>query len=103
MAVFEIPLSPQPQKFQIPLNGVTYGMILRYIDTDMGGWVLDILESDDTPIIQGIPLVTGEDLLAQYAYLGIVGGLIVQTDHDVNAVPTYANLGVSSHLYFRTP
>jgi hypothetical protein len=45
------------------------------------------------PDPQGVPLVTGVDLLAQYAYLGFIGSLVVQTDHDPDATPTYENLG----------
>lgn len=103
MAVFEIPLSPQPQRFSITLAQISYRMTVRWIDTDDGGWVLDIADSNSVPIVSGIPLVTGADLLEQYGYLNFGGELIVQTDTDLNAVPTYSNLGVTSHLYFVTP
>ncbi len=49
-----------------------------------GGYVLDIADANGKPIVQGIPFVTGADLLAQYAYLGIGGQLIVQTDYDLH-------------------
>jgi hypothetical protein len=54
-------------------------------------------------LVSGIPLVTGVDLLAPYAYLGFGGELLVATDGNTAAVPTYANLGTGSHLYFVTP
>jgi len=63
-------------------------------------WVLDIADVSSDPIVQGIPLVTGCDLLAQYAYLGIPGQLVVQTDGSPDTMPTYANLGTNSHLYY---
>ena len=104
MAVFEIPTSPQPQVFDISLAGTTYRIRLSWNSTpDGGGWVADISDDLDAPIVQGIPLVTGTDLLAQLRYLGIGGGLIVQTEGNPNAVPTFANLGAQSHLYFITP
>ena len=105
MAVFEIPLSPQPQKFSIQLGQVTYNMRVFWCEAPTGGWVLDINDSSDVPIANGIPLTTGADLLRQLTYLGIGGGgqLVVQTDFDANAVPTFENLGVQSHLYFVTP
>lgn len=103
MAFFEIPLTPQPQKFSIQLGQVTYNMRVFWCDAPTGGWVVDINDSDDIPIINGVPLVTGANLLEQLDYLNIPGQLIVQTDFDVNAVPTFGNLGVQSHLYFITP
>lgn len=96
----EIPLTPSAQKFQIALGLLTYTLTLKWVDQPNGGWTLDIGDSDENPIVGGIPLITGADLLEQYKYVGIPGQLIVQTDHDINAVPTYENLGINSHLYF---
>ncbi len=102
MAVHEIPLSPNPQTFRIQLAGVTYLVQVIWRDTSEGGWFLDLSTNDGAPIVQGISIVTGADLLEQYAYLGIGGSLVVQTDHDVDAAPTYENLGQASHLFFVT-
>lgn len=102
MAKFEIPLSPQPQRFLIPINGTTYQLTVQWRDTDQGGWVLDIADAQGAPIVNGMPLVTGCDLLAQYAYLGFGCALTVSTDFDPDAVPTFDNLGQTSHLYFET-
>jgi hypothetical protein len=99
MATAEIPLSPEPQQFSIRLAGTEYLLQLQW----RGFWTLNILRPDQTPVINGIPLVTGVDLLYQYRYLGIGGGLTVQTDGDKDAVPTLDNLGTASHLYFVTP
>lgn len=100
MIVYEIPLTPAPQRFSISLAGTFYRLAILWRDNAQGGWVLDIATQDGTPIIGGIPLVTGCDLLAQYKYLGLGGALVVQTDHDPDAVPTFANLGVQGRLYF---
>ena len=102
MAVYEIPLSAEAQTFRIQLAGVTYRMTLRWTAASEGGWVLDISDSTDVPVVQGIPLITGADLLAQYRHLGFSGSLVVQTDYDPDTTPTYANLGSTSHLYFVT-
>lgn len=102
MAVFEIPLLPQAQSFQIPLSNKLYNLTLKYMDTPEGGWVLDIDDTQGVALVHGVPLVTGADLLAQYAYLGIGGQLIVQTDENPDAVPLYTNLGVNSRVYFIT-
>jgi len=100
MAVYEIPLSPTPQRFSITLAGVEYQLVVRWVDALEGGWAIDIGDSNGAPIVSGAPLVTGVDLLAQYKYLNFGGQLIVQTDHSVDAVPTFDNLGETSHLFF---
>lgn len=102
MANFEIPLSPEPQRFNITLSGAQYHMTVIWRNVETGGWVLDIADFSGNPIIQGIPLVTGVNLLDQYAYLGFTGVLWVQTTADPDAVPTFDNLGVGSHLYWYT-
>ena len=99
MSVYEIPLSPQPQKFSVALAGVTYNMTVKWND-NRANWFLDIADDSDQPIVGGIPLTTGNDLLAQYKYLGFGGQLQVQTDFDTSQIPSYDNLGVSSHLFF---
>jgi hypothetical protein len=102
MATFEVPLSPQAQTFDITLGGVAYKLTLMWREADGGGWFLDFADTAGQPILSGVPLVTGADLLEQYAYLGFTGWLVVQTDHDTDALPTFENLGERSHLYFVT-
>lgn len=99
MNAFEIALTAQPQRFSVTLNGVLY-KLQCYWNTVSLAWVLDILTVDDVPFIMGIPLVTGDNLLGQYEYMGIGGALIVQTDSDLDAVPTFDNLGEAGKLYF---
>ena len=103
MSVYEIPLSPQQQSFAIALNDVTYNLRFTYQDAPEGGWIADIADANNVPLACGIPLVTGADILAQYAYLGIGGKLFVLSDDAKANVPTYQNLGLTSHLYFETP
>lgn len=101
MAAFEIPLISLPQKFDVDLAGVTYGM--RFYWCAPGeSWMMDVADNDGVPLVQGIPLNTGADLLAPYAYLGFGGQLIVETDFNRYAPPTSSNLGSQSHLYFVT-
>lgn len=100
LTIYEIPLTPTPQRFGITLQQVTYVMRVTWADAPGGGWVLDIADTNDVPIVNGIPLVTGANLLAGYEYLGLSGSLVVQTDHDTDALPTFDNLGLTSHLYF---
>lgn len=98
---FEIPLSPGGgQRFTVPLLGVTYTFELRWCETGGTGWVLDIGDNAGNSLADGIPLVTGCDLLGQLAYLGIGGQLIMQTNSGSDAVPTFDNLGVESKMFF---
>lgn len=97
---FEIPLSPQPQMFDITLGNVGYQFTFTYRDAPDGGWILDIADAGGNPIACGLPLVTGHDLLGQLAYLGINGALVVDSDGQPDQVPTFDNLGITSHLYF---
>lgn len=96
---YEVPLSPKAQRLTIALSGITYKLNLFW-NNESSCWIMDIADKDDVPMVSGIPLVTGSDLLAQYRYLGFVGSLIVQTDHDTYAVPTVENLGLEGHLFF---
>lgn len=100
MAVYEIPLSPTPQRFSITLTGVEYNLTVKWNAAPDAGWAVDIADAFGAAIVSGVPLVTGADLLAQYAYLNFGGQLVVQTDHDTDAVPTFENLGETSHLFF---
>jgi predicted Zn-dependent protease with MMP-like domain len=102
MANFEIPLSPNAQTFVVSLSGTDYRLTVQWRDAEGAGWVVDIADTSGNPIIQGIPLVTGVNLLDQYAYLGFTDVLWVQTTADPDAVPTFDNLGIGSHLYWFT-
>lgn len=103
MNFYEIPLTPEPQQFAIPLAGANYTITLEYHNDPELGWTLDLADASGTNMLTGVPLVTGADLLAQYQYLGIGGSLYVYTDSDPLAVPTPDNLGIDAHLYFATP
>ena len=99
MQFFEVPLTPVSQQFAITLGGRRLTLAVTWRNLGGAGWVLDIEDgTTGVPLVHGIPLVTGTDLLAQHKHLGIPGGLLVMTDSDMNAVPTSANLGVSSYL-----
>lgn len=100
MQYSEIPLSPDNQQFNIAVNGTTY--TIRAIWRDAAGWVIDLLDSGGTAIINGIPLVTGADLLSQYSCLGLGFVLMVICDVAGQAYPSKTDLGTFSHLYVIT-
>lgn len=99
---FEIPTQPSPQKFTITLGGVDYRVTQKW-NVYSNCWVLDFADSSGTSLLSGVPVVTGTDLLEQFEYMDIGGQLIIQTDHDTDAVPTFANLGSTGHVYFVVP
>lgn len=103
MTLFEIPLSGAPQRFNISLAGTVYSLTFLYRDAPMGGWCLDINDNLGNPLVCGIPLITGADLLAQYAYLNFGGAMVIFSDGNKALVPTFDNLGSGSHLYWVTP
>jgi len=98
---YEIPLQPSALDLAVQLAGVSYN--LHVVWNSMACyWVLDISDDNNVLIVGGIPLVTGADLLEQYQYLDIGGGLICLTDGALDPPPTYTNLGSTGHLYFFT-
>lgn len=103
MTVNEIPLTPQPQTFLITLSGQQYRLTFLWnADPYLGGWYVSFYDPQGNTLLGSVPLVTGANLLEQYAYLGIGGSIIVQTDHNTDAVPTYENLGINSHVFYLT-
>jgi hypothetical protein len=89
-----------PQVFSITLGSVTYKLTLVYRNDPAGGWVIDIDDSAGNPILHGVPMVTGANLLAQHKHLGFNGGLYVQSTSSPNAVPSFASLGADANLYW---
>lgn len=98
---YEIPLSSKPQTFGIVLSGVGYRMTVRWNAVSQN-WLLDIADTTDAPLISGIPLVAGANLLEQFEYVDIGGGLYATTDGNLDTPPTFDNLGDLGHLYFHT-
>lgn len=102
MNTFEIPLSPDPQRFTITLSGVEYRLTVQYREAGGAGWVLDIADASNQSLVGGIPLVTGVNLLRQYRHLGFTGGIWAQGAVDPDSVPTFDDLGIGSHVFWVT-
>lgn len=98
MQAYEVPLSKSCQKFNIQLDGTAYN--LKAVWRDVAGWVLDISDSHENPLLLGVPMVPGVNLLEQYPELGINGALVVVCDKGAPEYPTENNIGVFSHLIF---
>ncbi|MGL9724465.1 phage baseplate plug family protein [Sodalis sp. (in: enterobacteria)] len=96
MVINEIPLTATNQQFSITLSGTLWQM--RIIWRDVAGWVLDMLNASGDPVITGIPLIPGTDLLAQYGWLNPGGRLVAVTDDD--QLPDKTATGRTAKLYW---
>lgn len=99
MTAYEIPLTPEAQTFQISLGSKQYRLTFKWNEVS-SCWLLDIQDAQDVPLVMGIPVVTGTDLLKQYKYLGFEGQLVVQSQSEIDQIPTYESLGSDGLLFF---
>lgn len=107
MAVFKIPLEARNQITRMQINGINYQ--LRVMWNKMAGvWILDIFTDTGFPILCGIPLITGANLLGQYEYKHIGNDVIfivltLAVGHSPSEIPSQTNLGTDGNLYYITP
>ena len=98
---YQIPLIASQQSFTITLGGNVYTLRLIFCDDPTAGWILDIGDSGGVPILCGIPLKTGINLLEQYEYLNFGGGLMAVLSGDNTSIG-FTDLGSNGQLYFVT-
>ena len=101
MARYEVPLTPEPQEFRLRLGAALYAAKLLWNPVAVA-WVLDLATDAGQPVVSGIPLVTGADLLVPYKHLNFGGQLFATTDGDQDAPPTFTNLGSAGRVFFVT-
>lgn len=101
MNVYRIPVGPVQQIFEIELAQKSYHIRI-YFNKFMQAWLFDLLDGDKNPLIMCTPLVTGVNILEQYAYLGVDGVFIVYSEGDHDHVPGLTELGSGSGLYYLT-
>lgn len=67
MALLQVPTRNDiyDYTFRVELDSIIYIINIRY-NTYMDKWLLDIKSSSDSPIIMGIPLLLGTNLLDRY-------------------------------------
>jgi predicted Zn-dependent protease with MMP-like domain len=104
--IWEIPLIPHTQKMRLDIGGTYFTLHLKF-NSVCNTWVMDINDTGDFTLLHGIPLVPGTDLLGQFRYMGIGGGLpmtvmTVAVGRSPDEIPIYENLGTDGHLYFET-
>jgi hypothetical protein len=105
--VYEVPFVgsvPQTLSVQFP-NGNTYQLSIQFQFLTNACWLMDIADDEGNPLLQGVPLVCGADLLGQYAYLGFGAVMYCTVDGDSAgvSVPSWGNLGpgLTSHLWLQ--
>lgn len=99
MTITEVPLKPQNQAFSITIARNIYKVSVIWREAC---WYMDLSDGSGTLIAGSIPLVSGADLLEQYAYLHLGFSLFVVCDADGQDYPTENDLGIRSHLFIRT-
>ncbi|MDE1488577.1 hypothetical protein KKI90_21640 [Xenorhabdus bovienii] len=97
MNIVEIPLQSENQQFDIQLGGINYRMQLQW--RDCAGWILDIMQANSDPLVTGIPLVFGVDILEQHRYLGFNGSLFFYCDNPQKETDR-GDLSSNNRLYF---
>jgi hypothetical protein len=99
--LFIIPLINSNQTLTIQVGQNIYTLTVTW-NYQFYGWVLDIADVNNNNLCTGIPLVTGEDLMAQFDYLALGFSLFVyDTSGPPDAAPTLDSLGVTSQVYFQ--
>ena len=68
MAFIELPVASDiaDQSFSVQLDGAVYQVRLRY-NTRAGHWALDLADAVGTPLLSGMAIRLGVDLLAQFS------------------------------------
>lgn len=88
--IYELPMTDAPsQEFICELGGVKF---LFRVQLNVRGdtWTLDVSSSEDEPIVQGIPLVLGADLLTNERFT--YGNLFLVDYESTGFDPTANNL-----------
>ena len=95
MAIYEIPLRSGNQKFNVNLGKSIYKLRLIYrIDQ----WYLDILDTSEKPLITGLLLCPGIDLLEQYKH--VINGSLYVVNFEQDEIAKYGYLGSKIKLYY---
>ena len=95
MAIYEIPLQAGNQKFNVTLGKAIFKLRLIYrIDQ----WYLDILDTSEKPLITGLLLCPGIDLLEQYKH--VINGSLYVANFEQDEVAKYGYLGSKIKLYY---
>ena len=107
--VAEIPTRPgRPFIEVISWQNVAYTLYFKW-NRPAQCWVLDIWDNaTTTPLLNGLALVTGCDVLGQFGYLPLAAQTVITVITigpavSPDSVPNFDNLGVDGHVYLVMP
>ena len=93
--IYEIPLNYGNQKFNIKLGATQYKLQLIY---RASRWYLDIFDTAENPLIAGLPMVVGDNILAQHQH--IIKGSLYMLNANEDESQNFSDLGVNIKLYW---
>lgn len=102
MALLELPITNEKYnyKFDIVLEGKKYFFSFNY-NNRIDAWFMDIADEVESPIVEGLMLFLGLDLLEQYADERLPqGNLFIVNNKEEFIEPTEENFGVDVKLYY---
>lgn len=90
--------------FRVGLSGVQYTFTIRY-NSRMARWILDLADAQETPIITGVPLLIGLNLLGRFAgQTGVpIGKFYITDDTFGSTQPTRNSFSVTHTLWYLDP
>lgn len=102
--VVEIPLTSDfsSVQFQTILELQVYGFKFEW-NQRYERWSMSLYDSNDQPLIQAVPVMSGPDVLEQYVYDGMPPGKLVFADTSgENIDPGRQDLGDRVRLFYIT-
>lgn len=101
MQIIELEQYPD-YEFRTDLGETEYLIRLHYLER-FDSWLIDLLDSNEDPIIEGLPVVLGKPLLSQIVDVRKPAGdlIFLQLGND-NVPPNYDGFGTKYLLFFMT-
>lgn len=95
--IYKIPLTLDPDqnfKCTVPISGKNLSLFFRIrFNTVAKYWTISVSNSKGEILVDNIPLVTGVDLLGQFAHLGLGSAVVAKTGKSTMDSPDDTNLG----------
>ena len=102
MAFLQLPIRSDipAYDFQAELDGVLYTLGFSY-NTRAGYWTMDIFDSNETPILVGIRVISGWLLTNRFVMAGLPpGDFLVYDTSGKNEDPLQADFGTTKILLY---
>lgn len=86
--------------FTFTLSSTVYLFTIRY-DQRMDRWIMDLADANSNPLVSGVPLLVGRNLIGRFVTEGLpVGYFFVTDDTNTGIEPTRFSFGTTHTLYF---